>query len=86
MYYNEYIRAVLHLFIFHRVIINYADQSAHSAVLAAGHFPVVIAGAGPTGLTLAAMLSRLGVRCLLLERAKGLPDHPQVRILEQNDF
>lgn len=40
---------------------------------------MVIAGAGPTGLTLAALLSRLGVRCLLLERAATLPQHPQVR-------
>ena len=39
---------------------------------------MVIAGSGPTGLTLAAILSRLGVRCLLLERAEGLPKHPQV--------
>ena len=33
------------------------------------YFPVVVVGAGPTGATLAALLARLGVRCLLLERS-----------------
>ena len=44
----------------------------------AGHIPVAIAGAGPTGLTLAALLSRLHVNCVVLERASALPTHPQV--------
>ena len=47
-------------------------------VLCAGHVPVAIAGAGPTGLTLAALLSRLQIRCVVLERAPALPTHPQV--------
>src|SRR5580698_6380505 len=32
------------------------------------HHPVIIAGAGPVGLTLAIDLGRRGVRCLILER------------------
>lgn len=40
--------------------------------------PVVIVGAGPTGLTLSRLLSQLGVRSLLLERAPALTTHPQV--------
>ena len=44
----------------------------------AGHVPVAIAGAGPTGLTLAALLSRLQIPCVVLERAPALPTHPQV--------
>jgi 3-(3-hydroxy-phenyl)propionate hydroxylase len=34
----------------------------------AAHYPVIIVGAGPTGLTLANLLARYGVRCLLIER------------------
>ena len=45
------------------------------------HWPVVIVGAGPTGLTLSALLSRMGVRSLLLEKADALTQHPQVLCL-----
>jgi len=48
------------------------------AAASAGRWPVVIVGAGPTGLTLSLLLSRLGVRSLLLERAGGPTEHPQV--------
>lgn len=40
--------------------------------------PIVIAGAGPTGLTLALLLSRLRIPSLLVDRAAGLTTHPQV--------
>jgi 2-polyprenyl-6-methoxyphenol hydroxylase-like FAD-dependent oxidoreductase len=43
--------------------------------------PVVIIGAGPTGLTLALLLSRRGVRSLLLERDEGPQPHPAAHIL-----
>jgi len=39
---------------------------------------VVIAGAGPVGLAASALLARYGVPSVVLERAEGLPDHPQV--------
>ena len=48
------------------------------------HWPVVIVGAGPTGLTLSALLSRMGVRSLLLESAAALTQHPQVRFLHSH--
>lgn len=45
----------------------------------AGQAPAVaIVGAGPTGLTLSALLSQYGVPSMLLERASALPAHPQV--------
>lgn len=60
-----------------------ATEACPSGSSAAGgeleHWPVVIVGAGPTGLTLSALLSRMGVRSLLLERAAALTQHPQVR-------
>lgn len=40
-------------------------------------FDVVIAGAGPTGLTLANHLGTLGVRTLVIERLPGLIDYPR---------
>lgn len=40
--------------------------------------PVVIVGAGPTGLTLSILLGKLGVPNLVLDAAKALPNHPQV--------
>jgi 2-polyprenyl-6-methoxyphenol hydroxylase-like FAD-dependent oxidoreductase len=44
-------------------------------------WPVVVAGGGPTGLTAALLLSRLGVRCLVLERSPRLTDHPQAHFI-----
>ena len=59
-----------------------ADRARAGLGAAAGgeleHWPVVIVGAGPTGLTLSALLSRMGVASLLLERAPSLTEHPQV--------
>ena len=52
-------------------------------ILSAGaseHVPVVIAGAGPTGLTLSILLGQLGIPNLVLDRAPALPNHPQVRL------
>lgn len=40
--------------------------------------PVVIVGAGPTGLTLSKLLSQYGVKSLVLERAPTVTTHPQV--------
>ena len=42
--------------------------------------PVVIVGAGPTGLTLSKLLSQLGVESLVLERAPSVTKHPQVAL------
>lgn len=52
-------------------------------------WPVIIAGAGPTGLTLSTLLSQFGIPSLLLERAQALTTHPQVtqihKILKYNE-
>ncbi|MGE0421688.1 MAG: FAD-dependent monooxygenase [Reyranellaceae bacterium] len=41
--------------------------------------PVLIVGGGPVGLTASLMLSRLGVRSLLVERHPGTAIHPKAR-------
>ncbi|MFC0430816.1 bifunctional 3-(3-hydroxy-phenyl)propionate/3-hydroxycinnamic acid hydroxylase [Kutzneria buriramensis] len=45
--------------------------------------PVVIVGAGPTGLTAAALLGRRGVECLVLERWESV--YPQPRAVHLDD-
>ena len=41
------------------------------------HYPIVIAGAGPTGLTLANLLGVYGVDCLVLERNAATVHEPR---------
>ena len=43
------------------------------------HVPVLIAGGGPVGLTASFLLSRLGIRSLLVERHPGTAIHPKAR-------
>ncbi len=44
------------------------------------HVPVLIAGGGPVGMTLARTLASLGVRCLLVERNPSTTRHPKMDI------
>jgi 2-polyprenyl-6-methoxyphenol hydroxylase-like FAD-dependent oxidoreductase len=44
------------------------------------HVPVLIAGGGPVGMTLAAALAQFGVRCLLVERQPSTTRHPKMDI------
>ena len=44
------------------------------------HVPVLIAGGGPVGMTLARTLATLGVRCLLVERNATTTRHPKMDI------
>ncbi|MGC7299573.1 FAD-dependent monooxygenase, partial [Mycobacteroides abscessus subsp. massiliense] len=46
-------------------------------------FPVVIIGAGPTGVTAATLLAQHGVQCLLLERWATV--YPQPRAVHLDD-
>ena len=41
--------------------------------------PVVIVGAGPVGMSAALQLARFEIPCLLLERRRGLSEHPKAR-------
>jgi 2-polyprenyl-6-methoxyphenol hydroxylase-like FAD-dependent oxidoreductase len=43
--------------------------------------PILIVGAGPVGLALAADLGLRGVACLVIEQGEGPPDHPRASAL-----
>ncbi|CAM9871499.1 unnamed protein product [Phaeothamnion confervicola] len=45
------------------------------------HYPVAIVGAGPSGLVLSSLLSRWGVKHVLLERREALTRHPQAHYI-----
>ncbi|OZD05218.1 3-(3-hydroxyphenyl)propionate hydroxylase [Rhodococcus sp. 06-235-1A] len=47
------------------------------------HYPVVIVGAGPTGMTAALLLGRYGVSCLVLDRWEDV--YPQPRAVHLDD-
>ena len=48
-----------------------------------GHVPVLIVGAGPTGITAATLLALYGVDCLILDRWPGV--YPQPRAVHLDD-
>ena len=56
---------------------------AHTPGDAAAAVPVLIIGAGPTGLTAATLLGQYGVRCLVLDRWEGV--YPQPRAVHLDD-
>lgn len=45
------------------------------------HAPVVVCGGGPTGLSTALLLAEYGVRSVVLERQKELPQHPKAHCI-----
>lgn len=45
------------------------------------HTPVAIVGAGPTGLTMSILLSKLGIPHILLEQKQELTRHPQAHYI-----
>jgi 2-polyprenyl-6-methoxyphenol hydroxylase-like FAD-dependent oxidoreductase len=55
----------------------------HSGFGTIRHVPVVIVGAGPTGITAATLLAQYGVECLVLERWPGV--YPQPRAVHLDD-
>ncbi|KAL6551243.1 hypothetical protein OROMI_021731 [Orobanche minor] len=48
--------------------------------------PVLIIGAGPVGLILSILLSRLGVKCSVLEKSSGFSRHPQAHFINNRSM
>jgi 2-polyprenyl-6-methoxyphenol hydroxylase-like FAD-dependent oxidoreductase len=57
--------------------VNFSDRNA---VKHANEIPVVIAGGGPVGMTLARVLSLRDIRCMLVERNHATTRHPKMDI------
>lgn len=48
--------------------------------------PVLIVGAGPVGLVLAILLTKLGVKCAVVEKNKSFPKHPQAHFINNRSM
>src|SRR5213082_353128 len=54
-------------------------SSGSRGAIAMSEVPVLIVGGGPVGLVASLLLSRLGIRSLLVERHPGTAIHPKAR-------
>lgn len=48
--------------------------------------PVLIIGAGPVGMTLSILLTKLGVKCAILEKNKAFSTHPQAHFINNRSM
>lgn len=48
--------------------------------------PVLIIGAGPVGLVLSILLTKLGVKCAILEKNKVFSKHPQAHFINNRSM
>ncbi|OVA15384.1 Monooxygenase [Macleaya cordata] len=48
--------------------------------------PVLIVGAGPVGLILSILLTKLGVKCAVLEKSKTFSQHPQAHFINNRSM
>ncbi|KAJ4968259.1 hypothetical protein NE237_014960 [Protea cynaroides] len=48
--------------------------------------PVLIVGAGPVGLVLSIILTKLGVKCAVLEKSKTFSQHPQAHFINNRSM
>lgn len=49
-------------------------------------YPVAIVGAGPIGLTVANLLTRYGVSCVVIEQAAGVATHPRAQVIDDESM
>ncbi|KAL8226450.1 hypothetical protein R6Q57_016282 [Mikania cordata] len=57
------------------------DYSKNDAIL-----PVLIVGAGPVGLVLSVLLTKLGIKCAVLERSMAFSKHPQAHFINNRSM
>ena len=62
-----------------RMTCRFTYRSVQETLLLMIEVPVLIVGGGPVGLTASLMLSRLGIKSLLVERHPGTAIHPKAR-------
>ncbi|WCJ38692.1 FAD/NAD(P)-binding oxidoreductase family protein [Euphorbia peplus] len=48
--------------------------------------PVLVVGAGPVGLVLSILLTKLGVKCAILEKNNAFSDHPQAHFINNRSM
>ncbi|XP_010103188.2 uncharacterized protein LOC21390160 isoform X2 [Morus notabilis] len=48
--------------------------------------PVLIVGAGPVGLVLSILLTKLGIKCAVLEKNKNFSNHPQAHFINNRSM
>ncbi|KAA8529739.1 hypothetical protein F0562_034161 [Nyssa sinensis] len=48
--------------------------------------PVLIVGAGPVGLVLSILLTKLGIKCAVLEKSKSFSKHPQAHFINNRSM
>lgn len=51
-----------------------------------GVLPVLIVGAGPVGLVLSILLTKLGVKCAVLEKSNKFSEHPQAHFVNNRSM
>ncbi|XP_050205589.1 uncharacterized protein LOC126655439 [Mercurialis annua] len=71
--YNNYIQS--------RNFSHFQNFNSDNSVL-----PVLIVGAGPVGLTLSILLTKLGVECAILEKNKVFSNHPQAHFINNRSM
>ncbi|KAJ4839394.1 hypothetical protein Tsubulata_016848 [Turnera subulata] len=48
--------------------------------------PVLIVGAGPVGLVLSLLLTKLGIKCSIMEKSKAFSNHPQAHFINNRSM
>ncbi|KAM7251196.1 hypothetical protein ACFE04_023079 [Oxalis oulophora] len=69
----------------HTIIIR-RSLSSSSTISNATLLPVLIVGAGPVGLFLSILLTKLGVRCSVLEKNESFSRHPQAHFVNNRSM
>ncbi|OAY32417.1 FAD-dependent monooxygenase apdD isoform X2 [Manihot esculenta] len=83
-FYGNKPRIKLYPFGFHiqsRELSHSQDLNADDSIL-----PVLIIGAGPVGLVLSIFLTKLGVKCAILEKSKTFSNHPQAHFINNRSM